>query len=70
MAAFKGVDKLSLLTPASPSAAKLTFNLVTEAKKAGIKYIVRQSLMGVDTEANVSHLRLHRQGEKIVEVPL
>jgi uncharacterized protein YbjT (DUF2867 family) len=23
--------------------------------------------MGVDTEANVSHLRLHRQGEKIVE---
>jgi uncharacterized protein YbjT (DUF2867 family) len=65
--ALKDVDRVFLLTPASPRAAELTFNLVTEARKAGIRYIVRQSIMGVDIEVNVSHLRLHHQAEKIVE---
>jgi uncharacterized protein YbjT (DUF2867 family) len=54
--AFKGADKLFLLTPASPKAAELTSNLVTEAKKAGIRHIVRQSIMGADIEVNVAHL--------------
>jgi uncharacterized protein YbjT (DUF2867 family) len=47
--ALKGVDKLFLLTPVSPKAAELTSNIITEAKKAGIRYIVRLSIMGADT---------------------
>jgi uncharacterized protein YbjT (DUF2867 family) len=67
MSAFKGVDKLFLLTPVSPNATELTSNLVAGAKKAGIRYIVRLSIMGADTEINIAHLCLHRQAEKIIE---
>jgi len=65
--AFKGTNKLFLLTPASPKAAELATNLVNEAKKAGIRHIVKQSVMGADTSLEVAHLRLHRQAEKIIE---
>jgi uncharacterized protein YbjT (DUF2867 family) len=65
--AFKGADKLFLLNPASPKAAELSANLVKEAKKNGIKHIVKQSVMGADSELDVAHLRLHRQAEKMIE---
>jgi len=65
--AFKGADKLFLLTPASPKAAELAANLVKEAKKNGIKHIVKQSVMGADSELEFAHLRLHRQAEKMIE---
>jgi uncharacterized protein YbjT (DUF2867 family) len=67
VAAFKDADKLFLLTPASPKAAELASNLVSEAKKAGIRHIVKQSIIGADSELEVAHLRLHRQAEKIIE---
>lgn len=65
--ALKDVDKLFLLTPVSPNATELISNIVTEAKKAGIRYIVRLSIMGADTKINIAHLCLHRQAEKIIE---
>jgi uncharacterized protein YbjT (DUF2867 family) len=65
-AAFKGIDKLFLLTPASPKAAVLVTNLVNEAKKAGIRHIVKQSIIGVVSEMEFAHLLLHRQAEKII----
>jgi len=67
VAAFKDVDKLYLLTPASPRAAELATNMVNEAKKAGIRHIVKQSIIGADRVLDVAHLRLHRQAEKIIE---
>jgi uncharacterized protein YbjT (DUF2867 family) len=67
VAAFKDADKLFLLTPASPKAAALTSNLVTEAKNVGIRHIVKQSIIGADVEVDVAHLRLHHQAEKIIE---
>lgn len=67
VAAFKDVDKLYLLTPASPRAAELATNLVNEAKKAGIRHIVKQSIIGADRVLDVAHLRLHHQAEKIIE---
>lgn len=66
VAAFKDADKLFLLTPASPKAADLATNLVNEAKKAGIRYIVKQSILGADSRI-VAHLLLHRQAEEIIE---
>ena len=65
--ALKDVDKLFLLTPDVPNAADLASNAVTEAKKAGIRHIVKQSVMGADLEADVDTMRLHRQVEEIIE---
>jgi uncharacterized protein YbjT (DUF2867 family) len=47
--------------------AEYASNLVTEAKKAGIRHIVKQSIIGADLEAHVGIMRLHRQAEKIIE---
>ena len=65
--ALKNVDKLFLLTPDVPNAHELASNLVNEAKKAGVRYIVKQSIMGADEGADVGTLRLHREAEKIIE---
>jgi uncharacterized protein YbjT (DUF2867 family) len=65
--ALEDVDKLFLLTPDVPNAADLASNVVTQAKKAGIKQIVKQSVMGADLEADVGTMRLHRQVEKFIE---
>jgi uncharacterized protein YbjT (DUF2867 family) len=66
--ALNGVDKLFLLTPDVPNAADLASNVVIEAKKAGIKQIVKQSVMGAAAlEADVGTMRLHRQVEKFIE---
>jgi uncharacterized protein YbjT (DUF2867 family) len=65
--ALNGVDKLFLLTPDVPNAADLASNVVIEAKKAGIKQIVKQSVMGAALESDVGTMRLHRQVEKFIE---
>ena len=66
-AAVRGVDKLFLLTPFQCNMVDLTSNLVNEAKKAGVKYIVKQSLIGADAQPGITPSRLHRQAEKIIE---
>jgi uncharacterized protein YbjT (DUF2867 family) len=65
--AFKGVDKLFLLTHPSPKTVEHESNLVNEAKKSGVRYIVKQSVMGADLKADVEVMRLHRQAEQIIE---
>jgi uncharacterized protein YbjT (DUF2867 family) len=67
-AALRGVDKLFLLTPFQSNMVDLTSNLVNEAKKAGVKYIVKQSVLGADdAEQAITPSRLHRQAEKVIE---
>ena len=65
--AFKGVEKLFLLTHPSSKTVEHESNLVTEAKKSGIKHIVKQSIMRADLGADVEAMRLHRQTEKLIE---
>ena len=65
--ALKNVDKLFLLTPDVPNAHELASNLVNEAKKAGVRHIVKQSVMGADEDAEVGTMRLHHKAEKIIE---
>jgi uncharacterized protein YbjT (DUF2867 family) len=45
----------------------LTSNLVNAAKKSGVEYIIKQSVMGADAEPGITPGRLHRQAEKIIE---
>jgi len=66
-AAFKDVDKLFLLTPFQSNMVDLTSNLVNVAKNAGVKYIVKQSVLGADAEPAITPSRLHRHAEKIIE---
>src|ERR671932_1617938 len=66
-AALRGVDKLFLLTPFQSNMVDLTSNLVNEAKNAGVKYIVKQSVLGADAEQAITPCRLHRQAEKVIE---
>lgn len=68
--ALRSVDKLFLLTPETPIAAELASNAVSEAKKAGIRHIVKQSVQSADSTAAatiVSTIRLHGQAKKIIE---
>jgi uncharacterized protein YbjT (DUF2867 family) len=65
--AFRGADKLFLLTHPSSKSAEHESNLVPEAKKSGIKHIVKQSIMGADLGADVEAMRLHRQTERSIE---
>jgi uncharacterized protein YbjT (DUF2867 family) len=41
--------------------------LVNEAKRPGVRYIVKQSVMGPGEDANVGTMRLHRKAERIIE---
>ncbi len=68
-AAFKGVGKLFLLTPLVENMVEMTAQLVAEAKKAGVKHIVKLSTIdvGADAEEKIPPIRWHRQAEKIVE---
>ena len=70
-AAFKGVEKLFLLTPVVDNLVEITAQLVAEAKKAGVKRIVKQSTVGLelgaDAEARIPPIRWLRQAEEIVE---
>lgn len=66
-AALKGVEKLYLLTPFSPDQAEAAELMVTEAKEAGVGYIVRQSGMGVSTQGNLTVARLHARAENLIE---
>jgi uncharacterized protein YbjT (DUF2867 family) len=66
-AAFKDADKLFLLTHDSSKSAEHASNLVAEAKKSGIRHIVKQSVMGADLQADVGTMRLHRLAEKMIE---
>ena len=55
-----------MLTHPSSKTVKHESNLVTEAKKSGIKHIVKQSIMRADLGADVEAMRLHRQAEKLI----
>jgi uncharacterized protein YbjT (DUF2867 family) len=65
--ALRGIDKLFLLTPFQSNMVDLTSNLVNEAKNAGVRYIVKQSVLGADAEPGITPSRLHRQAEKVIE---
>ncbi len=66
-AAFNNANKLFLLTHPSPKTVEHESNLISQAKKSGIRHIVKQSVMGADLKLGVEIMRLHRQTEKLIE---
>jgi uncharacterized protein YbjT (DUF2867 family) len=63
-AAFKGAEKLLLLTNAEPAQVELQHNALEAAKRAGLKHVVKISAMGADVKSPVSLGRWHGQTEE------
>jgi len=61
------VDKIFLLNLPSLDMIDICSNLIKDAKKNDVKYIVKLSVMGADAEPENAVVRLHRQEERIIE---
>ena len=57
-AAFAGIERVLLITPAHPLMAQMTANAVTAARVAGVKHVVRISGAGADLQSEVAIARL------------
>jgi uncharacterized protein YbjT (DUF2867 family) len=66
-AALDDIVKLYLLTPFVPDQVEIARMLVDGAKRAGVKYIVKQSGMGAEVTPGITVGRLHRQAEEYIE---
>jgi uncharacterized protein YbjT (DUF2867 family) len=66
-AAVAGADKLFLLTPFAPNQVELGERLVSAAKAAGVKHIVKLSAIGSEIEPGIQLGRWHRAIERVVE---
>jgi uncharacterized protein YbjT (DUF2867 family) len=62
--AFKGAEKLFLLTNADPNQVQLQRNAIEAAKRAGIKHVVKMSALGASKDAQVSLGRWHYETEE------
>ena len=62
--ALNNVDKIFLQTLPTPNVADICSNIINEAKKNGVKYVVKLSAMGADSEPRSTVLRLHGEEEK------
>jgi uncharacterized protein YbjT (DUF2867 family) len=65
-AAFEGCDTLFLLGPNLLNQTQLELNAVEAGKAAGVRHIVKQSVMGADDE-EFSLAKVHRPVEKAIE---
>lgn len=65
-AAFQGCDRLYLIGPNEVHQTQLERNAVEAAKAAGVRHIVKQSVLGAAEEA-FSFARIHRPVEKAIE---
>lgn len=65
-AALKGVDKVFLLGPTVPNQTDVENNVVEEAKKAGVKHIVKLSVLDAPAE-KYTLAKWHRAVEKNIE---
>ena len=66
-AALDGVDKAYSLSPVHPCVGELGANFVKAAKIAGLKHVVRLSLLGADAPEAITIGRWHREAEKALE---
>ncbi|MFD2516185.1 SDR family oxidoreductase [Pontibacter locisalis] len=66
-AAFTHVDKVFLITPFEEDQVQMAKTLVDEAKRTGVKHIVRLSALGADAEPGIQLGRWHREIEKYIE---
>jgi (4-alkanoyl-5-oxo-2,5-dihydrofuran-3-yl)methyl phosphate reductase len=64
--AMKGIERVYLLAPFTPSLVKQEANVIEAARRAGVKHVVKHSVLGAQYEA-IALGRWHRTGEKSLE---
>jgi uncharacterized protein YbjT (DUF2867 family) len=65
--AFREVDRAFLMTPLVPNLADLDATCTEAAKQAGVKHLVKLSIMGADTEPDMLLAQAHRRSEEFIE---
>ena len=65
--ALEKVDKIFLQTLPTPNITDISSNFIREAKKKGVRSIVKLSAMGANSEPTSTILRLHGMEEKIIQ---
>ncbi len=65
--ALENIERAFLLTPSSENAENQQKNFVEEAKRGGVKHIVKQSQWAANENSNVRFLRYHAAVEKAIE---
>jgi uncharacterized protein YbjT (DUF2867 family) len=66
-AAFREVDRAFLMTPLVPNLTELDATCTEAAKQAGVKHLVKLSIMGADTETDMLLAQAHRRSEEFIE---
>ena len=64
--AFEGVEKVFLLSGGAPDQTQREINAVEAAKAAGVRHIVKLSVIGAETES-YSFAKVHRPVEQAIE---
>ena len=62
-AAFAGVDSAYLVTPTGPNTVPQAMNGIRAAKDAGVRYLVRYSILDIPEMENVRSSRFHKEVE-------
>ncbi|ALJ01430.1 SDR family oxidoreductase [Rufibacter tibetensis] len=65
--AFTGVGTAFLITPFAQDQVEMAQQLVDAAKAAGVKHVVRLSVIGADAEPGIQIGRWHRQAEEYLK---
>lgn len=65
--ALHNVDRIFLRIPPTVDMVSISSNFIKEAKKNGVKFIVKLSAMGANVEPGYLSGRSHREVEKIIE---
>lgn len=65
-AAFEGCDRVFLLAPNAPGLAQFERNAIEAAQAAGVRHVVKQSVVGAAEEGFIL-AGLHRQAERAIE---
>ncbi|NDK57597.1 SDR family oxidoreductase [Pontibacter fetidus] len=66
-AAFTHADKVFMVTPFAQDQTEMARTLVDEARKAGVKHIVKLSALGAGEEPGIQLGRWHREIERYIE---
>ena len=65
-AAMRGIDKIYLLVPGTPQMPAQEAAAIDAARRAGVKHVVKHSVMGA-REPAIALARLHRTSESVIE---
>jgi (4-alkanoyl-5-oxo-2,5-dihydrofuran-3-yl)methyl phosphate reductase len=66
-AAMRGVESADLLVPIVPLLREWDANLISAAKRAGVRRVVKHSDLGADHDDATTMQRWHRAGEQVIE---